>query len=96
VQVSARMHLTIPSGSQAGSTLFYDGQLVIHPDPAKGPFADHGDSGSLVLSQDNHAVGILVGGGNPPPFYVATPIGSFLAGLKQASGLRHLEFVTYP
>jgi hypothetical protein len=93
VHLSSGMHLTDPL---TGVTRYYDRQLMIQGQPAVGPFAAAGDSGSLVVSSDNHAVGLLVGGGGSiPQVFLATPIDQVLAALRRNTGISNLNFVTY-
>jgi len=93
VHLSSGMHLTDPV---SGISRYYDRQLMIQGQPAVGPFAAAGDSGSLVVSSDNYAVGLLVGGGGSiPQVYLATPIEPVLNALRTATALPNLNFVTY-
>ena len=88
--LTASLTLNIPGHGPA----LYRNQLGILPNPSVGPFAASGDSGSLIMSNDNDVIGIFVGGDPQMPYYVATPIRAVLDELKNA-GL-NLRFVTYP
>ncbi len=90
VQLSANVHLDVPSGPKAGQTFFYERQIIIQP--SSGPFAAEGDSGALVM-KGNHAVGLLVGGTDLPPTYVATPIDPVLDALREKMHSAPLRFV---
>ena len=91
IHVSASMHLTDGSGQ----TIYYERQLLIQPDPSAGPFAARGDSGAVVMSEDNYVVGLLVGGEDIPPLYLATPIGEVLNSLKHKMSAPSLNFIVY-
>lgn len=80
-----------------GQPTRYAGQLRITPNGSEGPFADGGDSGSVVLSEDGYAVGLLVGGDPTVPSAFATPIDDVLRALgAQMSPARRLYFLSYP
>ena len=74
----------------------YEQQLLIQPDPTSGPFVDNGDSGSLIVDDDNYVVGLVVGGTTSPPLIaLATPIVDVLNALWE-SNTGSLKFLEYP
>jgi hypothetical protein len=91
VHLGANMTLQVPSGQN----IMYEKQLLIQPDPTVGPFATDGDSGSLVITDDHQVVGLLVGGEDAPPNYIATPIPDVLNSLW-ALNKGSLKFLSYP
>ena len=82
------MWLNLPS---VGRGVLYEKQLLIYPDAMQTQFADSGDSGALILTDDNNVVGLLIGGDHLPPNYIATPILDVLNSLRPGS----LTFLTY-
>lgn len=95
IQISAKIPFYVPP---LGYNVFYENQLLIQPHHPVGPFASPGDSGSLVLMNEpvdeNRVVGLLVGGDDAPPIYIATPILDVVAAF--ASSSRALRFIEYP
>jgi hypothetical protein len=106
VKMGAKTHRTasgISNVSYHGKTVdtprgsfVYDRQILIKQNPVNDNFADHGDSGAVVLTEDQIAVGLLVGGDAEEGFYLATPIDQVLNGLRRAGNLKQLRFITYP
>lgn len=94
VQIGANFQLPVPS---LGKDICYKNQLLIQP-VRPIPFASDGDSGSLVLINepplDNHVVGLLVGGEDAPPIYVATPIMEVMDALGRNYG-PSVTFIEY-
>lgn len=62
-----------------GTLLSFGGQLEIRAEI--GPFSDGGDSGSLIIDDDNWAVGLLFAGTEDGVTY-ANPVGSVLSSLS--------------
>jgi hypothetical protein len=80
--VSTDFTVTINYGSDVGSHTFHH-QIRIEPDTARNPrFSDHGDSGSVILTDDRHVVGLLYGGTNDGSMTFANPIASVLDELS--------------
>jgi hypothetical protein len=95
--LKATMKLSVP-GTAVQVT--YEDQIAITADTS-GLFSSFGDSGALVVNQENKAVGLLVGGGWPVPMVkvhvtIATPIERVLRELRQKGGLAKLDFYMYP
>ncbi len=79
--VSTDFTVTINYGSDVGSHTFHH-QIRIEPDTARNPrFSDHGDSGSVILTDDRHVVGLLYGGTTDGSMTFANPIASVLSEL---------------
>lgn len=58
----------LPPGRANGQTLIFSGQITIVTDDTEVPFSDHGDSGAVVIDEDNYVIGLLFGGnGQEPP-----------------------------
>jgi hypothetical protein len=91
--IHLRADMTLHAHS-IGQDIFYEKQLLIQPDPTVGPFASDGDSGSLVLTEDNYGIGLLIGGEDVPPQYIATPIIDVLDTLSSHKG--GFAFLVYP
>jgi hypothetical protein len=94
--------LTLPgSASVSKNPWLYERQLIITPNSAT-EFSKAGDSGSLVMTDDGYAVGLLVGGGRDAealtPRSVATPIKEVLEQLRRKLNPRpsKLELICYP
>jgi hypothetical protein len=96
INVSASDHLADP---QTNRTIFYEKQLLIQPNLRFGSFAAAGDSGALVLSTSNYAIGLLVGGSFLPGYlahvYFATPIQQVMRSLENSTNIAKLDFFKY-
>jgi hypothetical protein len=80
--VSTDFTVTINYGSDVGSHTLHH-QIRIAPDTARNPrFSDHGDSGSVILTDDRHVVGLLYGGSTDGSMTFANPIASVLDELS--------------
>ena len=68
------------------NTINYDRQWVIYNNPPSGCFSHPGDSGAIVLTHENDAVGLIVAGGGAPVMNssvsLATPIDDVLTALE--------------
>ena len=79
----------------------YERQMIVAPDRVA-DFSKDGDSGSIVMTDDGYAIGLLVGGGLDTqvlsPFSVVTPIGEVLDRLRGKLNPRpsKLELICYP
>jgi hypothetical protein len=97
VGVSIKLDLP-PSTSISQNPWLYERQLVVTPDQA-GNFSQAGDSGAIVLDDDHHALGLLVGGGHESvaqtPITVATPIQDVLDALRRKLGAKQLRLRQY-
>lgn len=80
--VSTDFTVTINYGSDVGSHTLHH-QIRIAPDTTRNPrFSDHGDSGSVILTDDRHVVGLLYGGSTDGSMTFANPIASVLDELS--------------
>ena len=79
--------------------VIFEQQPIIYPDASSAAFSEPGDSGGLIMTLDNFAIGLLIGGGKEPhigtPISIATPIYEVLERFKGKSGIS-LKFLTYP
>ncbi len=60
------------------------------------PFSLGGDSGSLILTEDNSATSLLFAGSNDGSSTFASPILTVIDQLKEATGAQELDLVKYP